>query len=77
MSEDISQALGRIEGKLDTVHDEFKRSQLTNETSHQKIFDKLQDHGTDIDQAKGAKTMILLFAGGVSAAVSFLSKKLW
>ena len=77
MSDENGQTLGRIEGKLDHMIDEFKRYIVAHDDRHNKIEEKLDDHAGTLNQAKGAKTMVLIFAGGISAIVSFLSKRIF
>lgn len=87
----LGQIMGKIDalyGKADDIHDEFKRYVESHEnrhridaeradTRHRVIDDKLDDHASNINQAKGAKAAVLLVASGLSALIAFVGKRLF
>ena len=76
MSDDqIATALGRIEGKLDTLHTQFRDYTDSHDDRHTKIDTKLDDHAKDINQAKGAKAAVLLVASALAATISVVTGK--
>ena len=88
MGEDqIATVLGRIEGKQDALYNEFQRHVAAHEERHRddreradarhKVIDeKLDDHASAINQARGAKNLALVLAGGLGAAVAYVAKKI-
>lgn len=66
---EVSQMLGRIDGKLDQVIESFKEHREDDKRRFTEVYTKLSDHDRDINQAKGAKGAILWAAGGLSAVV--------
>lgn len=69
MSDQIMQALGRIEGKLDAEITMAKEHREDDKRCFQDVYDRLDDHEKDINQAKGAKGMLLWLIGGGAAAI--------
>lgn len=70
MSDNIMQALGRIEGKLDAeinLAEEHRRDDVRRFTD---VYKQLGEHDQEISKAKGAKGVILWFVGGGAAAIS-------
>lgn len=80
MADEISQALGRIEGKLDQVIDAAREHRDDDKRRFKEVFDVLDQHATDINKAKGAKGVIVWMAGAIgavtAAAASILAKAL-
>ena len=88
MSEDqIAAALGRIEGKQDALYKEFARyveahddrhrdDRERAEARHKTIDEKLDDHASAINQARGAKNLALVLAGAIGAAGAYIAKKI-
>ena len=79
MSDDVPQALGRIEGKLDQVIDSFKEHRDDDKRRFSEVFGVLDKHSAAINQAKGAKAAVLAaagVAGGAVAALYHLGKEL-
>ena len=88
MSDDqIAAALGRIEGKQDALYNEFQRHVVAHEerhrddreradARHKTIDEKLDDHASAINQARGAKNLALVLAGAVGAIGAWVVKKI-
>lgn len=70
MSADLHQLVGEANGKLDTLTRTLERYIEAHERRHENIDAKIEAHAKDINQAKGAKGAVLLFAGGVATVVS-------
>lgn len=73
MDNDLLLLLGRIEGKLDqaiTAAEQHRQDDIRRFTE---VYDKLDSHEQDINQAKGAKGALLWAAGGVAAVASALA----
>ena len=69
VDQDVLLMLGRIEGKLDqsiTTAEQHRQDDIRRFTE---VYEKLDSHEKDINQAKGAKGAILWVAGGLSAVV--------
>lgn len=66
----ILQALGRIEGKVDEIKEAAREHRDDDKRRFTEVHKKLDDHERDINQAKGAKAAILLFAGGLASLIS-------
>lgn len=67
MADDVSQMLGRIEGKLDQVVKSFDRHIDDDVRRFTEIHKKLDEQAEDINKAKGAKGVIVWMAGVVGA----------
>lgn len=80
MSDQIMQALGRIEGKLDSEISLAKEHRADDARRFTDVYGRLDDHEKDINQAKGAKGALMWAAGAVAGivgvAASFLGKYL-
>lgn len=78
MAEDISQVLGRIEGKLDQVIASAVEHRADDTRRFSDVFKRLDGHDAEINQAKGAKAAIItiasLAAGLVATGISYLAK---
>lgn len=72
MTDQILQALGRIEGKLDSEIAASKEHREDDKRRFSDVYSRLDDHEKDINQAKGAKGALLWLVGGGAAAVSTL-----
>jgi len=70
--EDISQVLGRIEGKLDQVIEAAREHRDDDKRRFTEVYGTLEKHAEDINQAKGAKGVIVWLASGVAAAAAAL-----
>jgi hypothetical protein len=68
---ELSQILGRIDGKLDQVIDSFKEHREDDKRRFSEVYGKLAEHAEDINKAKGAKGALLWAAGGIAGAVAF------
>ena len=69
MPNDTERMLGQLDGKLDTLLTLVRDHIQKDDDRFGVVFGKLEQHAADINQAKGAKSMLLLIAGGVSAVV--------
>jgi len=76
-SERVAHALGQILGKLDSLNAQFDNYVSRHDERHDKIERKLEEHAAEINQAKGAKGVLLALAGAISAMVAYLAKKLF
>lgn len=76
MSDSTERLLGEVNGKLDTMIALVREHVKQDEDRFKEVDTKLVAHAAVINQAKGAKTMLFIFAGFVSFAVSFLMKYL-
>lgn len=78
MSDDqIAAALGRIEGKQDSLirwieaHEQRHHEELTRADDRHRVIDNtLVQHAADINQAKGAKGAVLAMTAGIATAIS-------
>lgn len=78
MSEDqIAAALGRIEGKQDSLirwiesHEQRHREDRERADDRHHVIDQtLVAHAADINQAKGAKGAVIAMSAGIATAVS-------
>jgi hypothetical protein len=66
---DVLLMLGRIEGKLDQAIETAQEHREDDKRRFTEVYTKLEEHATDINQAKGAKAAVLWLAGGIAAAV--------
>ena len=66
------QSLGRIEAKLDAEITMAKEHREDDKRRFQDVYDRLDDHEKDINQAKGAKGMLVWLVGGGAAAIGAL-----
>lgn len=73
MSDDVSQMLGRIDGKLDQVIETFREHREDDKRRFAEVYGKLEEHASDIDKAKGAKGALLWLVGGGAAAIGCLA----
>lgn len=73
MSDQIMQALGRIEGKLDSEIRMAEEHRDDDKRRFGEVFDRLDSHEADINQAKGAKGALLWAAGAVAGIVAFVA----
>lgn len=77
MSDDqIAQALGQLMGKVDSLTNEFANWRDDHHNRHERIDSKLEEHSAAINQARGAKSAILVLAGTVSAIGGWLAGKM-
>lgn len=74
--DDLYKTVGRIEGKLDTMIVNLAGYTQRHEERHKAIDGLLDDVKGDINQAKGAKGVLLYVVGGISAAVAFVTSHL-
>lgn len=63
------QALGRIEGKLDSEIAASKEHREDDKRRFTDVYGKLDEHSEQIAQAKGAKGVILWLVGVGAAAI--------
>lgn len=68
---ELSQLLGRIDGKLDQVIEAFKEHRDDDKRRFGELYGKLDEHAEDINKAKGAKGALLWAAGLVAGIISF------
>lgn len=73
MNEELAQMLGRIDGKLDQVIDSFKEHREDDTRRFESVHKTLNEHRDDINQAKGAKSVLMWMAGGIAAAAGATS----
>ena len=69
MSDPILQALGRIEGKLDSEIAASKEHREDDKRRFADLYTKYGEHDKDIAQAKGATSVIRWLIGGGLVAV--------
>mgnify|MGYP001569823683 CR=1 FL=1 len=67
---DVLLLLGRIEGKLDQVIETAEEHRDDDKRRFTEVYEKLDEHSNDINQAKGAKGALLWVSGIVAAVVS-------
>jgi hypothetical protein len=70
MSDDTDRLLGEVIGELRAVSRSFSEYQVAHNQRHEELDKKIESHAATINQAKGAKTMLLLGAAAISGAVS-------
>jgi hypothetical protein len=71
---EILQALGRMEGKLDQVIEAAKEHREDDKRRFSDVYTKLGEQAEEINKAKGAKGVIIFLVGGGAAAIaSFVS----
>lgn len=68
----VLQALGRIEGKLDSEIKLAEEHRADDVRRFEGVFKRLDATDKDINQAKGAKGAILWVASAIAAAVGFV-----
>lgn len=66
----ILQALGRIEGKLDSEIAMAKEHREDDKRRFGEVYARLGQHDQEIAKAKGAKGVILWLIGGGAAAIA-------
>ena len=66
------QSLGRIEAKLDAEITMAKEHREDDKRRFSDVFNRLDRHEADINQAKGAKGMLVWLVGGGAAAIGAL-----
>lgn len=77
MSDDqISNALGQIMGKLNSLDDHVRDHIVVNRVEHKEFADTIDEHSAMINQAKGAKGAIFAMAAAIAAAVGMIGAKL-
>ena len=67
---ELSQILGRIDGKLDQVIETFKEHREDDKRRFTEVHARLDEYAEDINKAKGAKGALLWAAGGIASAVA-------
>ena len=70
MDNDLFVMLGRIEGKLDTAIVVAEQHRQDDIRRFGEVFDRLDNHEADINQAKGAKKAVLWIAVSGATVVS-------
>ena len=73
---DVMQLLGRIDGKLDQVIESAKEHREDDKRRFADVYDRLDNHEKDINQAKGAKGALLWAAGAIAGVVAFVAPAL-
>ena len=68
--QELYQAVGRIEGKLDALVDVVSSHIKTYEERHQTVWKAVDCIKKDINQAKGAKGILVVLSGTVAALVA-------
>lgn len=68
----ILQSLGRIEGKVDQIGEAAKEHREDDKRRFSDVYERLDQHSRDINQAKGAKGVMLWLIGGGAAAIGGL-----
>lgn len=80
MGDEVLQALGRIEGKVDQLVDAAREHREDDVRRFTDVYEKLAEHAKDINQAKGGKAVIMWLIGGglvsIIASVTALAKVL-
>ena len=66
MSDSVERMLGEISGKLDRLTDNFDKYLAYHDKRHEDINTTLRAHEADINQAKGAKTTLMVISSGVA-----------
>lgn len=66
---ELSQMLGRIDGKLDQVIETFKEHREDDKRRFTEVHARLDEHAEDINKAKGAKGMFVWLVSGGAAAI--------
>ena len=80
MIEEISQMLGRIEGKLDMAISSAEEHRRDDTRRFEEILKQLGAHEKDINQAKGARGAVVWMSGLVAGLIAFiieLAMKVW
>lgn len=67
---EILQALGRMEGKLDQVIEQAKEHRADDSRRFTDVYGRLDKQDEEINKAKGAKGVILWMVGGGAAAIA-------
>lgn len=69
---DINRMLGQIDGKLDATLEALNRHIDDDVRRFTDVYGKLDEQAKDINQAKGAKGVVLYLIGGGAAAIGGL-----
>lgn len=69
---EILQALGRIEGKVDEIKEAAREHRDDDKRRFTEVHARLDQHAEDINKAKGAKGVIIFLIGGGAAAIGGL-----
>lgn len=69
---EISQLLGRIDGKLDQVIAASKEHREDDVRRFSDVYKKLGEHAEDINKAKGGKAVLLVVASGLAGFIAFI-----
>lgn len=70
MSDALHQAVGEANGKLDTLLTLVRDHIEQDNERFENVGRTLVEHAADINRAKGAKSALIIFAGGIATAVS-------
>ncbi len=70
--DEISQSLGRIEGKLDQALREAHEHRDDDNRRFAHLYGKMEEHAKEINMAKGAKGAITMLASTIGAVVAFI-----
>jgi hypothetical protein len=70
MTDDLYRAVGEANGKLDTLTNLVRDYIEAHDKRHERVEEQLASHAADINKAKGAKTAVLILAGGLASVVS-------
>ena len=71
--EQLYQMLGRVEGKLDSLNDTMRSHIETYQRQHSSLHSRVDELEADVNQAKGAKSIIVVLAGVIGAVVASIA----
>lgn len=66
MSDNVLQALGRIEGKVDQIIESATEHRDDDKRRFSEVYGTLNEHAAEINKAKGAKAALLWAVGAVA-----------
>lgn len=73
MADNAEFLLGQIDGKLNSLNEAVRAHVQSDHDRFEAVFAELKEHAADINTAKGAKSALILAAGGVAGAVSIIA----
>lgn len=76
MNDELHQMVGRIDGKLDALISNLEAHAAEDTRRFDAVGKLLLQHSEDINQAKGAKGVIMWAAGGLAAVAGFAASYL-